>query len=58
MQDVIFAGMDAKVKNIIKETVRSQSIKKEAIGNDISALICNFSSVVNDNFNHVNLIPA
>ena len=48
------AGIDAKVKSNIKETVKSQSIKKEALGIDISALICDMNSVVNDNFNQLN----
>ena len=34
--DKNLAGLDAKVKSIIKETVKSQSIKKDAINFDSS----------------------
>ena len=36
--DKKLAGLDAKVKSIIKDTVKSQSIKKEAISFDHSLL--------------------
>ena len=36
--DVNLAGIDDNVKRIIKETVKSQSVKKEALAFDISAL--------------------
>ena len=38
------AGLDAKVKSIIKETVKSQSIKKEAISLYSSLLECDLTS--------------
>ena len=38
------AGLDAKVKSIINETVKSQSIKKEAITFDSSLLECDLTS--------------
>ena len=38
------AGLDAKVKNIIKETVQSKSIKREAIEFDQSLLECELTS--------------
>ena len=38
------AGLDAKVKSIIKETVKSASIKKEAITFDSSLLECDLST--------------
>ena len=56
--DLNLAGIDVKVKSIIKETVKRQSIKIEALGNDISDLTCDMSCVVHDNFNQVNLIPV
>ena len=42
--DKNLAGLDAKVKSIIKETVKSQSIKKEAIYFDPSLLECDLTS--------------
>ena len=42
--DKTLAGLDAKVKNIIKETVKSQSIKKEAMYCDPSLLECDLFS--------------
>ena len=42
--DQNLAGRDAKVKSIIKETVKSQSIKKEAIEFDQSLLECDLTS--------------
>ena len=42
--DKNMAGLDAKVKSIIKETVKSQSIKKEAISFDLSLLECDLTS--------------
>ena len=41
--DKKLAGLDAKVKSIIKETVKSQSIKKEAINFDSSLLECDLT---------------
>ena len=41
--DKNLAGLDAKVKSIIKETVKSQSIKKEAISFDSSLLKCDLT---------------
>ena len=38
------AGLDAKVKSIIKETVKSQFIKKEAITFDPSLLECDLTT--------------
>ena len=38
------AGLDAKVKSIIKETVKSQFIKKDAIIFDASLLECDLTN--------------
>ena len=42
--DKNLAGLDAKVKSIIKETVKSQSIKKEAVAFDSSLLECDLTN--------------
>ena len=42
--DKTLAGLDAKVKDIIKETVTSQSIEKEAIYFDQALLECDLTS--------------
>ena len=42
--DQNMAGLDAKVKSIIKETVKSQSIKKEGIMFDASLLECDLTT--------------
>ena len=42
--DKNLAGLDAKVKSIIEETVKRQSIKKEAIYFDPSLLECDLTS--------------
>ena len=39
------AGLDAKVISIIKDTFKSQSIKKEAISFDSSLLECDLTSM-------------
>ena len=46
--DKNLAGLDAKVKSIIADTVKSQSIKKEAILFDTSLLECDVISSVSD----------
>ena len=38
------AGLDAKVKSIIKETVKGQSIKKEVMSFDSSLLECDLTN--------------
>ena len=42
--DKTCAGLDAKVKHIIKETVKSQSIKKEAMYFDPALFECDLTS--------------
>ena len=42
--DKNFANLDAKVKSIIKDTVKSQSIKKEAILFDSSLIECELTT--------------
>jgi len=44
------AGLDAKVKSIIKETVKSQFIKKEAISFDSSLLECDLTNTGHGQF--------
>ena len=45
--DKTLAGLDAKVKSIIKYTVKSQSIKKESLYFDSSLLECELTSDIN-----------
>ena len=45
--DKTLAGLDAKVKSIIKDTVKSQSIKKESLYFDTSLLECDLTTDVN-----------
>ena len=45
--DKTLASLDAKVKSIIKDTVKSQSIKKESLYYDPSLLECNLTSDAN-----------
>ena len=44
------AGLDAKVKSIIKETAKSQSIKKEVIAFDSSLLECDLTNTGHGQF--------
>ena len=58
--DVNLAGIDDKVKRIIKDTVKSQSIKKEALSFDISSLTKtnDFSGFGNlNNISSGNVVP-
>ena len=48
--DKSLAGLDAKVKSIIKETVKSQFIKKEAISFDSSLLECDLTNTGHGQF--------
>ena len=45
--DKTLAGLDAKVKSIIRDTVKSQSIKKESLYFDPSLLECELTSDAN-----------
>ena len=48
------AGLGAQVKSIIKDTVKSQSIKKKAITFDPSLLDCDLTSIAMGVSSHCN----
>jgi len=51
-----FAGLDAKVESIIKETIKSEHIKKDAILYDPSLIECDITSAGNDR--HISSQPS
>jgi hypothetical protein len=49
------AGLDAKVKSIIKDTVKSHSIKRDAIEFDQSLLDCELTGAASTRFLNLHL---